>query len=180
MLEGEENLVREAKQGDSEAFGILYDHYLPKIYRFVLIKVGYREYAEDITQQTFLKAWKNVNRYQSKGHPFGSWLYRIARNSVIDHYRKSKDEVDIEKVPEEILGTDNSLSQSLDSKFEWEVILKTMKSLKNVEQDVLIMRFVEDMQHNEVAEIVGKSENAVKVIQHRAIKKLEKQINERG
>ncbi|PIR98310.1 MAG: hypothetical protein COT88_02235 [Candidatus Colwellbacteria bacterium CG10_big_fil_rev_8_21_14_0_10_41_28] len=176
MLEGEENLVEEAKQGNPEAFGQLYDHYLPKIYRFVLIKVAYREQAEDITQQTFFKAWRSMKRYQSKGYPFGSWLYRIARNSVIDHYRKTKEEVDIENVSEEILGVDNTLSQNLDSKFEWETILKSIKSLNDIEQDVLIMRFVEDMQHSEVARVVDKSENAVKVIQHRAIKKLEERL----
>ena len=176
MLEGEENLVKEAKRGDSEAFGQLYDHYLPKIYRFVLIKVTYKEHAEDITQQTFLKAWKSIKRYQDKGHPFGSWLYRIARNSVIDHYRKGKEEAAIEDIPEDILGVDNSLSQNLDDKFEWEKILRSIKDLNDVEHDVLIMRFVEDMQHSEVASVVDKSENAVKVIQHRAIKKLEEKL----
>ena len=97
MIDGEEKLIQDAvKEGDSSAFGKLYDHYQPMIYRFVLIKVGRREEAEDITHQVFLQAWQNIRTYRHRGHPFGSWLYRIARNQVIDHYRSRKDDVPLE------------------------------------------------------------------------------------
>ncbi len=172
MLEGEENLVKKAQKGNSEAFGLLYDHYLPKIYRFVFIKVSNKEQAEGLTHQPFLKAWENVGGYRPQGFAFGSWLYRIARNAVIDHYRRGVSQVSLEDVPPEIMGSDNSLSAEIETKMRWEELLGAIKDLKEIEQDVLIMRFVEDMPHREIARAVEKSESAVKVIQHRALKKL--------
>ncbi|PIR98300.1 MAG: hypothetical protein COT89_00205 [Candidatus Colwellbacteria bacterium CG10_big_fil_rev_8_21_14_0_10_42_22] len=176
MVEGEQNLVKQAKKGDSEAFGLLYEHYLPKIYRFILIKVGHKEQAEDITHLTFLRAWENVSRYQYRGYSFSSWLYRIARNAVIDHYRKNTVQISIEDVSPEALGIDNSLIESIDTKIKWEELFGAIQTLKDVEQDVLIMRFVEDLTHQEVAEAVDKTEGAVKVIQHRALKKLKENL----
>lgn len=176
MLEREQKLVSEAKKGNSESFGVLYDHYLPKIYRFILVKTSHREQAEDLTHQTFLKAWEGISGYNDKGHPFGSWLYRIARNTVVDHYRKNKIRISIEDVSPEALGIDDSLTANLEIKFEWREVLGAMRDLSEVEQDILIMRFVEDMPHTEVAKAVNKSESAVKVIQHRAIKKLKETL----
>jgi len=176
MMEGEQNLVESARKGDSEAFGALYDYYLPRIYRFVLFKVQGREQAEDITQHTFLKAWENIRGYKPQGHPFGSWLYRIARNTVIDHYRKQGAHLDIQEVSPESLGVDNTLVAKLEIKIQWEEVIDAIGELKEVEQDVLIMRFVEDMPHIEVAKAVDKSESAVKVIQHRALKKLKESL----
>ncbi|MFH1694496.1 MAG: sigma-70 family RNA polymerase sigma factor [Patescibacteria group bacterium] len=172
MLEGEENLVKQAKKGNPEAFGLLYEHYLPRIYRFILIKVSHKEQAEDITHLTFLKAWENVSRYQDRGHSFGSWLYRIARNTVVDHYRRGSAQISIDDVSIEVLGIDDSLLKSIDAKMRWDDLFGAIKTLKEIEQDVLIMRFVEDLPHQEVAKAVNKTEGAVKVIQHRALKKL--------
>jgi len=179
MIEGENNLVDKARKGNSEAFGALYDYYLPKIYRFVLFKVSHKQQAEDITQQTFMKAWENVRTYKPQGYTFGSWLYRIARNSVIDYYRKNEPQVDIEEVSPEALGIDSSLIAKLEVKLDWEKILTAIGGLSEVEQDVLIMRFVEDLPHSDVAKAVQKSENAVKVIQHRALKKLKETLSKK-
>ncbi|KKU55975.1 MAG: RNA polymerase, sigma-24 subunit, ECF subfamily [Parcubacteria group bacterium GW2011_GWA1_47_11] len=154
MMEGEKNLVEKARKGNSEAFGILYDYYLPKIYRFVLFKVSHKQQAEDITQHAFMKAWENMGGYKPQGHPFGSWLYRIARNSVIDYYRKNEFSVDIEAVSPEALGIDNSLIAKLEVKLEWEKILNAIGGLTEVEQDVLIMRFVEDLPHGISQEVL--------------------------
>ncbi len=176
MLEGEKNLVKLARRGDPEAFGLLYEHYLPQIYRFILIKVSHKEQAEDLTHLTFLKAWEGVRSYKHKGHPFSSWLYRIARNAVIDHYRRGVVRISIEDVSAEALGIDNSLSEEMDVKILWDDLLEAMKTLKEIEQDILIMRFVEDLPHQEIAAAVDKTEGAVKVIQHRALKKLKEAL----
>lgn len=179
MVEGEENLVKKAQRGDPEAFGALYDYYLPRIYRFVLFKVSHREQAEDLTHQTFLKAWENVRSYKPMGYSFSSWLYRIARNNVVDYYRQSNTHLNIEEVAPEALGIDNSLSSKIEIRFQWEEVLVAIKGLNAVEQDVLIMRFIEDMPHKEVAKAVDKSESAVKVIQHRALKKLKIELSKK-
>jgi RNA polymerase sigma-70 factor (ECF subfamily) len=172
MLEGEKNLVKLAQRGDPEAFGLLYEYYLPKIYRFILIKVSHKEQAEDITHMTFLKAWESVRSYKHRGYPFGSWLYKIARNAVVDHYRRGVVQVSIDDVSADVLGVNDSLSEDVDVKIRWDDMLGAIRTLKGIEQDVLIMRFVEDLPHQEIAVAVDKTEGAVKVIQHRALKKL--------
>lgn len=180
MLEDEKQLIEKACGGEPEAFGLLYDHYLPKIYRFVLLKVGQREEAEDLTHQAFLKAWEHIHRYLDQGFPFSSWLYRIAKNIIIDHYRvfeKRKRDVGLEDVMDQLIDVESSsMNKSIDLKFNMELLMKAMESLKDIEQDVLIMRFVEDLPHEEVAGHIGKSVGATKLIQHRALKNLKSML----
>lgn len=171
MLEDEEIIIKRAKGGEAEAFGLLYDHYLPPIYRFVLFRVNHREEAEDITHQTFLKAWERIEQYEPQGHPFGSWLYRIARNTVIDTHRKSNPHVGLDEVASHLTEKE-SQPDLLDAKIEWEILLGAISELKEIEQEVLFLRFVEDLSHEEAARVVSKSEGAVKLIQHRALKNL--------
>lgn len=182
MVDGGDNkeldLIRAAVGGDSSAFGALYDHYHAMIYRFVMIKVGRREEAEDITHQVFLSAWQNVRGYKHKGYPFSSWLYRIARNQVIDHYRsrKGKNDVSIEKADPESFGVETDYAGNLSAKLELEKVRSAVGRLKPDYQDVIILRFVEDMSLKESAVALGKSEGAVKLLQHRAIRELKKAL----
>jgi len=179
MLEDEQKLVKKAQNGEVKAFGSLYDHYLPKIYRFVLLKVSHREEAEDLTHQAFLRAWENIEQYDFRGYSFGSWLYRIARNITVDYYRGARVEVSVEDISEVYLSKDNSLEEDVERSMEWQELAKSIKKLKEIEQDVIIMRFVEDLPLKDTAKAVGKSEGAVKVIQHRAIKNLKKLIEDK-
>ncbi|MBI2035253.1 MAG: sigma-70 family RNA polymerase sigma factor [Candidatus Liptonbacteria bacterium] len=176
MLDGENNLTKRAIGGEASAFGLLYNHYQPKIYRFIYFKVGHREEAEDLTHQVFMKAWTNIREYKSRGFPFGSWLYRIARNQVIDHYRTKKDEGPIETVQNVVLASTSDL-RDLDSKLSIEKIRATILKLKPEYQEVIIMKFVEDLTTKEIASALEKSEGAVKLLQHRAIKGLKEMLN---
>ena len=172
MLDGEEKLIRDAVKGNSSAFGALYDHYQPAIYRFVAVKVGRREEAEDITHQAFLSAWLSIKKYQHRGHPFSSWLYQIARNQVVDHYRAKRNETAIESVDPEYFAIAASIELSLPAKLEMENVRRAMKNLKSEYQDVILLRFIEDISLKETANILQKTEGAVKLMQHRAIKEL--------
>jgi len=174
MLDGEIKLIENAVRGKASAFGLLYDHYQPKIYRFVLIKVGRREDAEDLTHQVFINAWLNISNYKDLGFPFSSWLYRIARNQVIDSYRTRKPEISLEEVDEENFADLGINEKSIENKIQIEHVMKALKGLKEDYQDILVMRFVEDLSVRETAVAVGKSEGAVKLMQHRAIKELKK------
>lgn len=175
-MEDEQILIKKAQKGEAEAFGELYDQYLPKIYRFVRVKVSQREEAEDLTHQAFLNAWKNIGQYSPQGHTFGTWLYRIARNVVTDHYRRTSTAQEIELketiLPAQIkIDTNPAPDELLDEHIRQDRIFRAIRHLKEGEQDVLIMRFIEDMSIKEVAEVLGKTESAVKVMQHRALKK---------
>jgi RNA polymerase sigma-70 factor (ECF subfamily) len=179
MIDGEEEkLIRSAVGGDSSAFGSLYDRYQPAIYRFIVVKVGSREEAEDITHHVFLSAWTKVGTYKHRGHPFSSWLYQIARNMVIDHYRSRKDDVSLDKLDPESSIIPAVAQSDLSIKLELEKVHRAIKELKPDYQDVIILRFIEDLPLKETATILKKSEGAVKLAQHRAIKELKEKLGD--
>lgn len=179
MIDGEVHIIKRAVEGDSSAFGILYDHYQPRIYRFTMVKVSHREEAEDLTHQVFLKAWQSIQSYKDLGFPFSSWLYRIARNQIADHYRTKKEKISIEELnPEEIPAEEHHTRNALSEKVEVERVMKAVRKLKQEYQDVIIMRFVEDLALKETAAALDRSEGAVKLLQHRAIKELKDILGE--
>lgn len=177
----EKELIRRSVEGESSAFGLLYDKYQPHIFRFVYLKVGQREEAEDLTHQVFLSAWENIETFRDQGLPISSWLYKIARNRIIDHYRTRKTAVSIEQAPEEIMElaaiTDDH-ANTLDTKFALEKVYKALAQLSQDQQDIIIMRFVQDLSYKEIADVIGKNQGAVRVIQHRAIKILKDLLQE--
>jgi len=180
-MEDERKLISKAREGEEEAFGQLYDKYMPAIYRFVFLKVGgHKAQAEDICHEVFLSAWQNIGSFKFQGHPFSSWLYRIAGNAVIDYYRTRKVNVDIESIPEEPAVEMASLAEKMDDRLDLENIRECLKRLEPNYQDVLIMKFVEELSNKEIAVALEKSEGAVRVIQHRAIKQLKKYVEENG
>src|SRR3984885_6497419 len=145
MIDGEEKLIKQAVRGVSSAFGPLYDHYQPMIYRFVLVKVGRREDAEDITHQVFMSAWQNIRGYKHRGHPFSSWLYQIARNQVVDHYRARKNETSIDAIDPEHFAVTASAEFALPMKLQMETVRSAMRQLKPDYEDIIILRFIEDI-----------------------------------
>jgi RNA polymerase sigma-70 factor (ECF subfamily) len=178
MRETEEQIIQNAKAGDAASFGTLYDLYMPRIYRFVFLRTHRREDAEDLTHQVFMSAWQNLHRYESRGFPFGSWLYRIASNAVIDHYRTAKTHAPLEAVPEELLAEPNRMGEAVDTAIDVNRVRAMLTKLEPDQQNVLLMKFVDDMSNREIAEVLEKTEGAVRVIQHRAIKKL-RELNEK-
>lgn len=175
----EVTLVKQAVAGDADAFGALYLQHLDAIYRYVYFRVGDAEDAEDLTEQAFLKAWKALPGYKPDGARFSSWLYRIAHNAVVDHHRRRRDEVPLP--PSEgnggTLGAEwesrqpTALEQVIRAE-EAQELASAMARLPEEYQELIILRFVEGLRHAEVARIIGKSENACRVIQHRALEAL--------
>ena len=172
MLDGENKIIRRAIQGQSSAFGLLYDHYQPQIYRFVVLKVSRREEAEDLTHQAFLNAWQNIGSYQDLGFPFSSWLYHIARNLIIDFYRTQRPQVNLEEVDPEFAMSVLSTEELVAKRLEVERVKAAIQKLKTIYQDIIILRFIEELSIREVARVLKRSEGAVKLLQHRAMKQL--------
>lgn len=174
MLDGENKLIEQAIKGRPSAFGSLYDYYQPKIYRFVLIKVGRREDAEDLTHEVFKSAWESIRTYKNLGHPFSSWLYRIARNQIIDFWRTRRQEASLERIDPEYFVVPATAQFDVSDRMEMEKVQSAISKLKPAYQDVIVMRFVEDLPIKEVAATLDKSEGAIKLLQHRAIRELKK------
>src|SRR3989338_7112153 len=132
MLEDEKKIIERAVGGEASAFGLLYDYYLPKIYRFVLLKVSQREEAEDLTHQAFLKAWESIAGYTDMGFPFGSWLYQISRNVLVAHYRHSarlQITQSIEDLSEIIKDESETLESHIERKISLEPIAQAVREL---------------------------------------------------
>lgn len=176
MIDGEKNIIKRAIKGESSAFGLLYDEYQPRIYRFIYLKVSHREEAEDLTHQVFLGAWQNIGNYQFKGFPFSSWLYQIARNQVIDHYRTKKKNVSLESVADPEI--ESSSEKTIDSNLDIEKIKQAIIRLNPEQQDIIIMRFIDDFSPQEAAKALNKSYGAVRLLQYRAIKNLKRILNQ--
>lgn len=176
MVDGEEHIVRAAIRGEASAFGTLYDRYQPAIYRFVLFKVGRREDAEDLTHQIFIKAWQRIDQYEGRGFPFSSWLYRIARNQIVDFYRSHRETTSIDEL-DVVLASTPTLEHDIDTRLDARRIRTVMTQLKPEYQDVIILRFIEECSVEDTATALNRSQGAVKVLQHRALAQLRTLLN---
>lgn len=172
----EDKLIKKAKKGDKDSFGQLYDKHLPAIYRFVFLKVGHKTEAEDITQQVFLNALENIKTFTPQADAkFSSWLYKIAKNLVIDHYRTAKGDIDVKLVSDK-LQSNEDLESALDKDLRFEIVKNALQHLTDDEQNVILMKFVNELSGDEIAAALQKSHGAIRVVQHRALKKLKKHL----
>jgi len=158
------------QSGETEAFGILYDRYLDKIYRFVYYKTFSQETTEDITSQVFQKALEKINSFAADKGSFSSWLYRIARNSVIDHYRTAKNDLSLEDIFE--VGVDERTPETIDAISALKTVQNYLETLDARQREIITLRVWEDKSYKEIAEIVGSSEAGVKMAFSRGIRDL--------
>ncbi len=172
----EHEILKRAIAGESSAFGSLYDIYQPLLYRFIYLRVSHREEAEDLTHQVFLSAWQNIGSFKEQGLPVSSWLYQIARNRVIDYYRTKHVSLSLDDTQEEIHPSIDDTPDSLDQKIKLGHVKTALRSLHPDQQDIIIMRFVEGLSNAEVAAALHKHEGTVRVLQHRALRNLQKKL----
>jgi RNA polymerase sigma-70 factor (ECF subfamily) len=172
-LPDETALVRQAKSGNAEAFGQLYDAYVERVYRYIYFRVTDDQTTEDLTSQVFLKAWEHLDRYKPGGSPFIAWLYTIARNAVIDFYRTRKQTVPLEEVGALALD-EEALDDRMDRQFDVLALRTGMQQLTEEQQQVLTLKFIAKLSTQEVAHMMGKREGAVRALQMRALQTLAK------
>ncbi len=181
MLEGEQAYIERAQTGDAACFGRLYDHYLTPIYRFIALKVGTRQEAEDLAHEVFVSAWQKLPTYQVQGFPFSSWLYKIARNRVIDYYRTKKVHVSIDDevaVDEDLFAAQSGVDEALDTGLDIAAVKEAMQQLTPEQREVVQLRFLDELSPAEIAKVLDKREGTVRIIQHRAILKLKSILGE--
>jgi len=175
-LEEERLLVARAQSGDREAFGELYRRYLPPVLRFVSFRVASKDDAEDLAALVFFRAWKGLSGYREKEAGFRAWVYRIARNSVIDHYRTAKWHASLDEPS--VAAISAATQDEAESLVTAEQVRAGLSRLPEEQQTVLVLRFVEGLSHAEVAEAVGKSEGACRMVQLRALQALARAMGE--
>jgi RNA polymerase sigma-70 factor (ECF subfamily) len=167
-VQDELSLVRRAQQHDEMALTQIYEENFDRIYRYIVLKIGDRTEAEDMTQQVFINVLKSISSYKSKGMPFTSWLYRIAHNQVVDFLRK--------KSRRTLVPLDESMPSMADDpestavrRIEIERLAVAAKKLTPAQQEVVSLRFAAELSVAEVARVMGRSEGAIKALQHSAI-----------
>lgn len=171
MMNNENELIDRAKVGESRAFGLIYDRYIEKLYRFVYAKTGHRETAEDLTSQVFLKAWDKLDQYSNTKASFSAWLYGIARHTIADHYRRQALESNLvdywDLADPKADQMDNTEAALLMKKLK-----PTFSNLSADQRDIILMRIWGGLSYKEIAAVLGKSEAACKMDYLRGIKKL--------
>ncbi len=171
----DDTLVRRALAGDVQAFGDLYVACLPAVYRYVHFRVGEENLAQDLTELTFLRAWEARGRYRPGATPILGWLYRIARNAVIDHYRTARVSSALDPG---LADGEADVARTAELQEERRRLASFVERLESPDRDVLTMRFVLGMSHLEVAAELKRSPGSIRVIQFRALRKLRRWLQD--
>ncbi len=169
-------LVERAQQADRAALEELYLIHFDRIYSYLHMTVGNRHDAEDLTTQTFLRMLESIGKFRFQSAPFSAWLFRIAHNLSMDHFRANKRWQPEEEVPEPLGSEEPSAEAQAMQAIGRESMLKLIESLSPEQQQVLTLKFVFNFSNGEAATILDKTEGAVKSLQHRALVSLQKQL----
>ena len=169
-------LVEQAQQGKREALEELYLLHFDRIYSYLHMNVGNRHDAEDLTTQVFVKMLESIGKFRWRSAPFSAWLFRIAHNLAMDHFRANKRWQPEEEVPEPDPGEGSAAEQEALESIGRQSMLELIQKLSHEQQQVLTLRFLFDLPNADVAAILDKTEGAVKSLQHRALASLEKQL----
>jgi len=176
----EQSLLQRAQQGDADAFAALYREHVQAIFRYIAHRVNNAQLAEDLTGDVFTRALEGLPTYTDRGKPFVAWLYRIAHARVVDHYRRTERrpvESDVEREP---LPVTIDMDEGLLLRQAAKALRAAIAELTDEQQQVVILRFVEGHKLETVAHLMGKNANAIKALQHRALRSLASRLKRSG
>jgi RNA polymerase sigma-70 factor (ECF subfamily) len=175
-VHGDEALAAGLKKKDPEAWTRLYEEYFSRIYRYIAVRVGNRTEAEDLAEDVFLKALEAGTSFRWRGAPISSWLFRIARNVIIDHRRtdRSRRLVPLDDV---VIAEEVSPHDVAEKRMDVKRVMTAVDSLSQAQREVIELRFAGELSTKEVARVLGKSEGAVRVLQHNALVVLRKKLS---
>ena len=166
-------LLSRLRRSDSAAFGEIYTNYIGRIYRYVFYQVKDDMLAEDIAEEVFLRAWRNLNSYKGGGASFSSWLYQIAHNLVIDNFRAGKK---IAAMKKEIVDDTDSPEAAAESNWQKQQLLNVVDTLPEQQKQLILLKFIEGMDNEEIAQVTGKSQGAIRIMQMRALASLRQRL----
>ena len=175
----EANVLARASEGDRDAFGELYARYIDRIFNYVYYRTGNTHDAEDLTARVFQRAMNHIHNYTDRGVPFSAWLYRIAHNLVANWHRdrSRKQEIPITDMP--VLPSKGDLPETrLVRTEEQDALLRLIRKLPPERQQLLILKFVENLSNAEIGQIMGRSEGAIKSLYHRTLLALRDQVGD--
>ncbi len=178
QTEDERQLIQRAVAGDHAAISALYDRYVDAIYHYALYRIGDMHTAEDITAEVFLRALESLSRYDERGVPFVVWLYRIAHARVIDHWRKlhRRTTLPIDDLSEkEMTESDSALDVDV---VQHRALRAALHQITGEQQEVIVLKFVQGLGNEEIAQVMGKTVGAVKALQRRALEALARLLKE--
>lgn len=174
-----DRLIARSGAGDPRAFGKLYDVFADRVYAYARSRVLTAQDAEDVTETVFMKAWEAIATYDNRGLPFSAWLFRIARNATVDEHRRNQRV----PIPIEDLAVDDAVDGadvSVIAQVETERLRRAVGQLTGEQASVIALRFWWDMSLKATAQALGKNENAIKALQHRATRTLARLLQEDG
>lgn len=176
-----EQLVLKVQDGDQSAFADLYDIFIDPIYRYVYYRVKSSE-VEDLVETVFLKVWEHIKKYQeSKKSSFSAWIFRIAHNIVVDHYRSAKNrETDVLDFSVPDHKRDHNPIRITEDSIDRKVLRVAINKLKKNYREVIVHKFINDFSNAEIAELLGRSEGSLRILQHRALKALRAELHHMG
>lgn len=177
----DEDALARAAGGDKEAFGVLYDRYLGRIYNYIYYRTGNQHDAEDLTARVFTRAMNHISNYQDRGVPISAWLYRIAHNLVANWHRDNsrRQEVGLDETYQ--MPAKQELPEAVLLRTEQEdFLLNLVSGLPEDRQQLLILKFVDHLSNSEIGEIMGRTEGAIKSLYHRTLLSLRDEVNNLG
>lgn len=175
-MHDEENLIRRARQHDQAALTQIYEENFDRIYRYIVLKIGDKTEAEDMTQQVFLNAFQSISSFKSRGTPISAWLFRIAHNQIVDYLRKKSKQATV-PLAESLVGSTSDPGLKVERALDIEQLAAAIKRLTKAQQEVISLRFGGELSVAQVAKVMGKSEGAIKALQHSAIVSLRRLLS---
>lgn len=182
MLDDEDHLIQLAQRGDAAACAALYAQHYDAVYRYCFYRVGDAGLAQDLTSEVFVRLVEKLDAFESRGRPLLAWLYTVARNLVADGHRRAAQSthVPLDEAAEMQCGGREELQQTVDRKLEARCLAAAMRHLTEEQRQVLLLKFVEDRGNAQIARFLGKSEGAIKSLQHRALNALRRAVLQEG
>ncbi len=175
---GPQKLMQLAKNGDVEAFGHLYELYFAPVFRYIYFRVKNKSETEDLVQDVFLKVYKSISVFQEKDKSPLAYFFTVARNTIIDYWRKKRNVSSLEKIANKISVDEKTPQELIERNEATATIYQAIEKLTEEQQEVVILKFIGELSNQEIANLLGKTEEAVRQLQCRALKALRKHLKD--